>query len=279
MDFGKSTILGVGIIVGAGVMFLFQGKDKTEAIPESTQNVAINIPAVKAVSPFQPVEVQPAQVSDALDDTSTDSTNDLMARITEAELRISELELALAEIGNNSTATEFLPAETEEPENTDLILAGFEPATVEEIETIRNDAQLQRLELRDQATREGWLNTDRFRQASRELNRSGKLREALGDDNYDKLLIAEGRNNRVRIEDVMDNSAAAAAGIESGDVILRYSDERIFSFRDLQSATTAGERDQTVTVQVIRDGDIVDLAMPRGPMGVNLIGITDSSGP
>ena len=91
--------------------------------------------------------------------------------------------------------------------------------------------------------------------------------------------MAEGRNNRVRIEGVIDNSAAALAGIETGDIILRYSDERIFSFRDLRTATTSGDRDQPVTVQVIRDGEVVDLDIPRGPMGVNLIGVSDDTSP
>ena len=277
---GKLLLFAAGTVAGAALMLVVQQNDQSGDQPEFQSDVVANTPQVpQPVSPFAPVEeTQTEEVVATPTETVALSVeqSDLLTRVTEAELRIRELEMALEEISTDVPQPE---TPDDEPENTDLILAGFEPATVEEIESIRDQAQLARLELRDQATREGWINSDRFRQASRDLNRGSRLRDALGDDDFDKLLLAEGRNNRVRIEGVIDNSAAALAGIETGDIILRYSDERIFSFRDLRTATTAGDRDQPVTVQVIRDGEVVDLDIPRGPMGVNLIGVSDDTSP
>ena len=276
---GKVILFVAGLAAGAALMFVVKQNDVTGTQP--APDIVVNNPP-QPVSPFATVE-EPTPEEPIAEPTETlaltTEQSDLLTRVTEAELRIRELEMALEEITADAQQTPVQETPDDEPENADLRLAGFEPAAIEEIENIRNTAQLERLELRDLATREGWVNTDRFRQANRDLNRGSRLRDALGDEDFDKLLLAEGRNNRVRIEGVIDNSAAALAGIETGDIILRYSDERIFSFRDLRTATTSGDRDQPVTVQVIRDGEVVDLDIPRGPMGVNLIGVSDDTSP
>jgi len=97
------------------------------------------------------------------------------------------------------------------------------------------------------------------------------LREELGDDNvYDRLLYATGRQNRVAVIDVMRNSPAEQYGLQAGDVVLSYDGRRVFSARELQKATAAGEAGIMVLVEVERDGSRVNLYLPRGPIGGRL---------
>ena len=147
------------------------------------------------------------------------------------------------------------------------------------IQSIRNQTQLQRLELRDLASRGGWINTDRFRDEIRSLNNGSQLRETLGDDGYDQLLLAEGRSNRVQIESIIENSSADLAGLEVGDIVISYANERIFNFRGLRGATTGGVRDELVPIQLSRNDELIELVIARGPMGVTLAGITGEASP
>ncbi len=296
MSIGKALFFVGGLAAGVGVMVatgLFQ-KSAPPAVAEvvdaesSASSRALN-------SPFAVKNELSTEQSDLADLVALTSNTDsaipeaalLLQRIELAESRIEELETALAEVQFQQihSTDDFLPSgqpngqsggqqTAQQDRQANLLDAGFELATVEEIQNIRNDLQLQRLELRDRATREGWLGTDRFRDEQRELRSGSQLRATLGDEDYDKFLLAEGTDNRVRIESVIANSAADFAGIAVGDIVIRYADERIFSFRDLQRATTEGERDQMVNIQVGRNGELLDFVIPRGPMGVTLSGVS-----
>lgn len=264
----------VGCVVGvAGLFALSQAQKNNSVLPADTAEPSHQVVTPREPEIRSPLSVVPEEsVADSGVPVQFDPNNkridQLASRLAEAESRIESLELVLANVSSPLSEAEPQP-------ETDLISAGFDPFLVSEIETIRNDLQLQRLELRDKATRDGWINSDEFRQSFRELNGGKRLREALGDDDYDRLLLAEGRDNRIRIDSVIANSAANIAGIQDGDVIYRYADDRIFTFRDLRSATAAGEKNEPVTVQVLRDGTLVDLVMPRGPLGVTISPVTD----
>lgn len=265
-------IAGMFVAVLTMLGFSYFSNKSTSAEPElpSTNNVSTTAPTV---TPFAIVD-ESTDTSDTFVEPDTESldTEAILQRVLDAESRIEVLEEELAEIRLQQQLPDENPTEQEQVE---LLSSVFEPAIVAEIQTIRDDNQLRRLELRDRAIREGWINTDRFREESRALRNASQLRETLGDDSYDQLLFAEGRNNRVQIEAVIDNSAAHLSGIEVGDVIVRYADARIFQFRDLQDGTTSGERNESVTIQVSRNGELIDLVIPRGPMGVTLTGVTE----
>ena len=72
------------------------------------------------------------------------------------------------------------------------------------------------------------------------------------------------------ITDVLLTSPARAADLRSGDVIVRYGDEKIFSVSDLQHATRGGEVGDPVTVEVLRGDQELRTYLPRGPLGVRL---------
>lgn len=273
----RAIVFVAGLLIGVAAIIVFNRTDENS----DSQNVSIESgePTAESKPPEPPARRSPLAVvkedppeelpAASVSNSETDENliQSLVNRLTDAELRIAELELALTNI-------ELPESQPDEPPEVDidarLLEFGMDPFTVNEIKATRNEVQLQRLELRDRATREGWVDSDRFRESFTELNSNNRLREALGDDDYDQLLLAEERNNRVRIDDVIDNSAADNAGIEAGDILYRYADERIFTFRDLRSATTSGTKDQPVTVQVVRDITLMDFVLPRGPMGVTI---------
>ena len=152
-----------------------------------------------------------------------------------------------------------------------LVSAGVDEAIAADIIRRKNEIDLQKLELRDRATREGYLGTSRY---NNELNtlqqRDFTLRDEIGDDAYDRYLFTSGQSNRVNVASVMQGSAADQAGLKPGDVILNYADSRLFSWNELQKATTLGVRGEYVNVTVMRSGQVINLWLPRGPLGVRL---------
>jgi len=128
--------------------------------------------------------------------------------------------------------------------------------------------ELERLYLADRARREGWHGSPRFRDQILQLRE--QLREEVGDDEYDTLLYAAGRENRVVVTDVLDGSAAAAVGIEREDVIRSYAGRPIYEMGDLIRTTGAGQPGRSTEVRVTRNGEELRFFVPRGPLGVRV---------
>ncbi len=157
-----------------------------------------------------------------------------------------------------------------------LIAAGFDPDEADYLANRWGQQQMDLLYLRDQAIREGWLDTPRYDQAAQGL-RSGSdsIREELGPEAYDRFLFATGRNNRVVLNSIIDSSPAQAIGLQPGDKVLSYDGNRIFSFNDLRTATSTGEPGAPVLIEIDRNGDRLELEIARGPIGVTLGGRRD----
>lgn len=127
---------------------------------------------------------------------------------------------------------------------------------------------LQELYVRNRAAREGWAHQPRLAERLRQLRQG--VRNDLGDEDYDRLLFAAGRNNRVIVAGVLPNSPAERAGIQRGDVVVAYGDRRIFDGRELTRATTAGKAGAWTALEVRRNGVDQRVFVPRGPLGVRL---------
>jgi C-terminal processing protease CtpA/Prc len=95
------------------------------------------------------------------------------------------------------------------------------------------------------------------------------LRAELGDERYEQYLEAQGRSTSIRIENLLAGSAGAAAGLQSGDQILRYGSQRVFNERDLMVAMLRGEPGESVTLEIDRDGSVFHVTVPRGPLGTS----------
>ena len=152
-----------------------------------------------------------------------------------------------------------------------LLAAGIDYTSAQALEARQNQFQLDRLELVDQAEREGWRDSEQFSDRLSDLeDQRPDLRTELGDDAYDRYLFEAGRSNRVTIASIIPGSEAELAGVQVGDIIFSYANSRVFTTGELQSATRAGNRGELITLQVDRQGQSVSIEVARGPLGVTL---------
>ena len=152
-----------------------------------------------------------------------------------------------------------------------LVEAGIDQAQADYILQRQNQLDMQRLELRDRAIREGTLGDKNYVDALRELNQNTpKLRDEVGDDVYDRYLYAQGQHNRVVVTSVIPGSAADQAGVREGDMILNYGESRVFTWPELRQATTEGYLGEYITLRVQRDQQTLSMLVPRGPLGVRM---------
>ncbi len=145
-----------------------------------------------------------------------------------------------------------------------LVKAGFLPSQAEWITQREQELQMQALQARFEAERSG---EDIDWTASRTLT-SDTLREELGDADYERYLEANNRPTSVAVSSVIESSPAQTAGLMPGDQIIRYDGQRVFSMTDLTRQTMQGEPGQTVLVDVMRNGNLLQVVMPRGPVGI-----------
>lgn len=145
-----------------------------------------------------------------------------------------------------------------------LVDAGFLPSRADWITQREQELQMQALQARFEAERSGepvdWM-------ANRTLV-SDTLREELGDAEYEQFLEATNRPTKISVSSVIESSPAQTAGLQPGDEIIRYGGERVFSMTDLTRQTMVGEPGQTVVVDIMRDGNLMQVVMPRGPVGI-----------
>lgn len=72
------------------------------------------------------------------------------------------------------------------------------------------------------------------------------------------------------VESVMEHSPAEQSGLQAGDIIVRYDGSRIFSNRDLRESTSSGEMGEPVSMEIRRGSQILEIDLPRGPLGIRL---------
>ncbi len=152
-----------------------------------------------------------------------------------------------------------------------LLDAGFARGEAEAYTEHLDALALRGLELRDEATRDGWLDTRRFREENAALrDERDAARERFGDELTDWALYSTGRPNRMQVESVIVGSAAAEAGLQVGDIVERYDEARVLDFEDLRAGTTSGRAGDLTALDVRRDGESLRVFVPRGPLGVQL---------
>ena len=100
------------------------------------------------------------------------------------------------------------------------------------------------------------------------LDAAAALRRELGDADYERYLTATGRSTSVNVASVLASSAAETAGLQPGDQIVTYAGERVFDVRDLNRVLLEGTAGESVLVDVVRDGQPIQIAIPRGPLGI-----------
>ena len=152
-----------------------------------------------------------------------------------------------------------------------LVKGGINSATAEDIVRRKNAIELQRLELSDRATRENYINTQRYFDELAETDQLDiDLREELGDAQYDEYLYNSKQSNRIRIVSVMLGSAAEQAGLEKNDIILSYDNKRMFTWPELKQATAEGELGEYISINISRRGEVFSYSVPRGTLGIQM---------
>lgn len=152
-----------------------------------------------------------------------------------------------------------------------LLRGGIDPTIAEDIVRRKSAVELKRLELQDISTRKNYLNTQQYYDELEVINQQDvSLRVELGDEQYDEYLFNSRQNNRIKISSVMLGSAAEEAGIQKGDIVLSYDDNRMFTWTELKDATSQGELGEYVSISVYRNGEIFSFSVPRGPLGMQL---------
>jgi len=151
-----------------------------------------------------------------------------------------------------------------------LIESGMASSRALELKVFFEQLELERLYLRDQSIRENW-DRAKYREAMQTLtNQEDDLRNQLSESEYDAYLYASGQTNRVAVTSVLASAQAGTAGIKSGDHIIRYDNQRIYNGFDLREATAAGNIEDTVALEVKRDGETLQFYLPRGPLGIRM---------
>ena len=94
------------------------------------------------------------------------------------------------------------------------------------------------------------------------------LRAELGDADYERYLEANQRSTSITISSVIESSPAQSVGLQSGDEIVRYDGERVFSMTDLTRQTMQGQAGENVVIDIMRNGLPMQVVVPRGPVGI-----------
>ena len=155
-----------------------------------------------------------------------------------------------------------------------LTEAGLPPAAAADVKRRYDELAMDEVSLRNLATREGWADSPRYAEEldAIEADRLA-IRDEIGDEAYDHYLFATGQPNRVYVTDVMANSPAAQAGLQTSDVIISYGAARILTPSDLIAETEVGTVGEPIRLRITRNGKPLEVEIPRGPLGLR-IGVT-----
>jgi hypothetical protein len=145
-----------------------------------------------------------------------------------------------------------------------LVAGGFSPQRAEWIMRRTQELRMESLQAQYDATRDGRPTPGPVDAAS-----DRTLRSELGDAEYEQYLRALDRPTSVSVLEVLASSPAERAGLKPGDEVISYGGERVFEMRDLNALTLQGTEGQSVAVEVQRDGQRVQLVLPRGPIGIS----------
>jgi hypothetical protein len=145
-----------------------------------------------------------------------------------------------------------------------LVAGGFTQERAQQILEFEDEMRMAVLQAEYEALRNG----ETFSPWDRASDYQGSLRERLGDAEFEKYLTAQGSQASVTVREVIGSSPANRAGLRPGDQILSYDGKRVFGMNDLKSMAFSGDPGEDVIVDIERNGQRMQLVLPRGPLGI-----------
>lgn len=144
-----------------------------------------------------------------------------------------------------------------------LIEAGFSPDRAAWIMQRESELQMDSMQAMFDARQSG-ERPDRSR-----LDPDQALRAELGDVEYEQYLEANGRSTSVAVGSVLESSPGQRAGLQSGDQIVGYNGQRVFSYGELSEQTMSATPGQSAVVDIVRDGVPMQVVVDAGPIGIS----------
>lgn len=155
-----------------------------------------------------------------------------------------------------------------------LVEAGLPAQDAQRLRDRYEAYQVERIAQAERARREG--RQQQIEAIVRGLEQ--QFRQELGDELYDYTIYGAGDFNRIRVQEVPAGSAAAAAGVEAGDLIRRYADQAVFTPVELVAVATRVPLGRRIPLQVERNAQLIDLQIDSGPLGAPLEPIRGAPG-
>jgi hypothetical protein len=284
MNASNLTLLVVatgGVGLGVASTALMDGRDDPEPVIQAIEPSApLPGDAARAVSDSEQLAVVVESLAALLDEEIRER-NVMAEEIRELKEEVQRLRGASA-VGNISVNDNAVVAaearqarrvqrRADQGRKERLIAAGFSEREVDALERRAAEATMERMMLDDRARREGWANTPRYWEEIQAIeSEQTRVRSYLGDDAYDRYLFASGNPNRLSVQSVIATSPAEQAGLEAGDILLSYGDQRLFDNRQLRELRSGGQPGEPVTMEIMRDGETMEITIPRGPLGVQI---------
>lgn len=146
-----------------------------------------------------------------------------------------------------------------------LVAAGFSPDRATWIANREAELQMEQMQLIFEARQSG----ERLDRSNIGLDPDRALRAEIGDTEYEQYLEANGRSTSVTVGSVLESSPGQRAGLQSGDEIVAYGGQRVFSYGELSEQTMVTGAGRSVVVDIVRDGVPMQVVIESGPIGIS----------
>lgn len=273
----------VGIGVGLGFAW-WQGTDRTETGPGSGVELADRSPLERRLSELETSlaleRYERQALADELDalraelqgfpvtvgDSVGEEAGDRLANRRDADGLREEVEGRIRQRFPDGLPQDRnqIEAMLRERQLSSYVEAGFTPDRAEWIMQREDELELEALEARYLATQNGASAED-----VANLTPSNLLRAELGDSEYEQYLAGRGRPTTINVREVLPSSQAESAGLQAGDEIVAYNGKRVFDMSELNDLTYEAGPGQTVPLEVLRDGQRIQVYVAGGPIGVS----------
>lgn len=222
-----------------------------------------------------PATPNPFEINFSPEEEPDNSLSPILAQIDQLEVRLDALEarepVEQQSIDVGNTPGQAMANRPARPNQQNLVDAGLSPDAAADLLRRMGEQEYRRLQLQSLISRSQGDVRKQYQDELRELNRNRlSLRSELGESRFNRFLYSSGQNNRMRVTSVLSGSPAEAAGLNTGDILLRYDGKNIASWSDIRRLTQQGDFNNFTSIDILRDSAVLNLTVQRGPLGVQM---------